>query len=139
MSQLSTSKRRRVAIALAFAGSLPMPLPLTWLHKFYLGEYLWGVVYLILAPTMLPKVACCLEGLWYLSLRDEIFNARFPKAGALLAGEAADAKNTAQAKTAEVTQQVAMAVRDLDKLRQEGLITDYEFEQKRRTLLSEIS
>ncbi len=146
---LNPAKRRKIAIALAFAGSLPSPLPLTWLHKFYLGEYLWGVAYLVLAPTMLPSMACCLEGVWYLTQSDDGFARRFPKAGALLrsdeggaiAAQDASAQNgeSVQNKKARAAQQVAVALRDLDQLRKDGLITEYEFEQKRRSLLAEIN
>lgn len=146
---LTPAKNRKIAIALAFAGSLPSPLPLTWLHKFYLGEYLWGIVYLILAPTLLPSMACCLEGIWYLTQNDEGFAARFPKAGLLLSsanlsfadGNDDDAAHSEPVKNAkaQAAQQIAIALRELDQLRQDGLITEYEFEQKRRNLLSEIS
>ncbi|MEL6855768.1 MAG: SHOCT domain-containing protein [Cyanobacteria bacterium J06606_4] len=137
----SADKRRKIAIALAFAGSLPTPLPLTWLHKFYLGQYLWGIVYLVLAPTYIPKVACCLEGIWYLSQNNDQFVRRFPSAGTLLArglSTTPDTERAIQRQTAETAQQVAIALRELDTLRQEGLITEYEFEQKRRKLLGEI-
>jgi len=145
------TKNRKIAIALAFVGSLPGPLPLTWLHKFYLGEYLWGVAYLVLAPTMLPSMACCLEGVWYLTQSDEGFAGRFPKAGSLLSsvavGSTTDAVSSpsslssepVQNAKAQAAQQVAIALRELDQLRQDGLITEYEFEQKRRHLLAEIS
>ncbi len=132
------ANRRQIAIALAFAGVLPSPIPLAWLHKFYLGQYLWGIAYLVLAPTLLPQVACCLEGVWYLMQSDEGFLSRFPKAGALLSSGTADisASSTNSAQTAS---QVAAALRDLDRLRQEGLMTEYEFEQKRRQLLDRIA
>jgi len=156
---VTPANNKKIAIALAFAGSLPSPLPLTWLHKFYLGEYLWGIAYLVLAPTMLPSMACCLEGIWYLTQSDEGFLERFPKAGLLLLSTNLSSTNLSSAnlsfgdksadKTtqselvknakAQTAQQVAAALRDLDQLRQEGLITEYEFEQKRRNLLSEIS
>ncbi|MGB3292424.1 MAG: SHOCT domain-containing protein [Phormidesmis sp.] len=135
---------RKIAIALAFAGALPTPLPLAWLHKFYLGQYLWGIVYLILAPTGLPQVACCLEGVWYLRQSDDSFGARFPQAGTLLAATATFAESTESASTSrvdsadQVTRQIAVALRDLDQLRQEGLMSEYEFEQKRRKLLEKI-
>lgn len=142
---MSTSgNSRRIAIALAFAGALPTPLPLAWLHKFYLGEYLWGIVYLVLAPTLLPQMACCLEGIWYIAQSDEGFTARFPRAGALLATTATTAiadRPNSMSKTAsadQVASQVAVALRDLDQLRQDGLMTEYEFEQKRRQLLDKI-
>lgn len=132
------ANRRQIAIVLAFAGALPSPIPLAWLHKFYLGQYLWGITYLVLAPTLLPQVACCLEGVWYLTQSDEGFVSRFPKAGAVLAGVAAETSVSSES-SAQVASQVAIALRDLDQLRQEGLMTEYEFEQKRRQLLDRIA
>jgi TM2 domain-containing membrane protein YozV len=134
-----SANHRRVAIALAFAGTLPSPLPLAWLHKFYLGQYLWGILYLVLSPTLLPQVACALEGVWYLTQSDEGFLARFPTAGLLLNKATVD-PHLAQLDQAsgQMTGQVsslAAALRDLDQLRLDGLITEYEFEQKRRSLL----
>ncbi|MEM8502614.1 MAG: SHOCT domain-containing protein [Cyanobacteria bacterium P01_D01_bin.1] len=134
---------RKIAIALAFVGSLPTPLPLSWLHKFYLGQYLWGVVYLVLMPTGIPAVACCVEGVWYLSQSDQSFSDRFPKAGALLADsetkDGATIDASSDTTSAQTAQQVAVAIRELDQLRQDGLVTEYEFEQKRRKLLEAIS
>jgi TM2 domain-containing membrane protein YozV len=128
---------RKIAIALAFASALPTPLPLAWLHKFYLGQYLWGIIYLVLAPTLLPQVACCLEGVWYLSQSDDGFASRFPKAGSILPATvlASVAGNALAAPSAPSTTDT---LRDLDQLRQEGLVTEYEFEQKRRKLLDQI-
>lgn len=133
-----------MAIALAFTGALPTPLPLVWLHKFYLGQYLWGIVYLVLAPTLLPQVACCLEGIWYLSQSDESFADRFAKAKMSEAVDAAmsplaSATAPRSADAAQVASQVASALRDLEQLRKDGLITEYEFEQKRRKLLEKIA
>ena len=151
---LEANKSRKVAIALAFAGLLPIPLPLAWVHKFYLGQYLWGIVYLVLAPTGLPKVACCLEGLWYASQNDEDFSTRFPTAQETWV--AATTLTRASGSQLETVQKVlkikktessvvrpqnenpAAVLRELDQLRQEGLMTEYEFEQKRRKLLDQI-
>ncbi len=139
------NKSRKVAIALAFAGALPIPLPIAWIHKFYLGQYLWGIVYLVLAPTGLPKIACCLEGLWYVSQNDEDFNAKFPSAHKTLAAvtglaQVLERDSTHSPNSTHSTiANPAAAIRDLDQLRQEGLITEYEFEQKRRQLLDQIT
>lgn len=138
MSPPSFSNRRQIAIALAFAGVLPSPIPLAWLHKFYLGQYLWGIAYLVLAPTLLPQVACCLEGVWYITQSEEGFRTRFPKAGVMLSSVAAETSATS-ASSAQTASQVASTLRDLDQLRQEGLMTEYEFEQKRRQLLDRIA
>ena len=130
-----SDNRRRIAIALAFVGALPTPLPLAWLHKFYLGQYLWGVAYLVLAPTGLPQVACCLEGAWYLSQSDDGFAVRFPRSEKL---SPVDAVTPSVPAPADQVAQVAAALRNLDQLRQDGLISEYEFEQKRRKLLDKI-
>lgn len=156
---------RKIAIALAFAGALPTPLPLVWLHKFYLGQYLWGIVYLVLAPTLLPQVACCLEGIWYLSQSDDSFVEKFPPSqnarsavafdptrahasvgksmavsldSQAVSGETIKVDSHAIATSSHPASQVANTLRELDQLRQEGLITEYEFEQKRRKLLDQV-
>lgn len=152
---MASDKSRRVAIALAFAGVLPIPLPLAWIHKFYIGQYLWGIVYLVLAPTGLPKVACCLEGLWYASQNDNDFNAKFPAAKETLAAattltrvsnsQIADIQKMLNVKALNRTtlgqqaESPAAVLRELEQLRQEGLMTEYEFEQKRRKLLDQIN
>ncbi|MGB3297542.1 MAG: SHOCT domain-containing protein [Phormidesmis sp.] len=144
-----SARTRKIAVALAFSGAIA-PFPTAWIHKFYIGQYLWGIVYLVLAPTSLPRIACCLEGLWYLSQSDESFAGRFPKAGSiLLPVKPSDSLGTVTGKTAAAAEktaenisqqasQVAIALRELDQLRQEGLMTEYEFEQKRRKLLEQV-
>ncbi|MFK8182746.1 MAG: SHOCT domain-containing protein [Phormidesmis sp.] len=140
------SAHRRIAIALAFTGALPTPLPLSWLHKFYLGQYLWGIVYLILAPTLLPQVACCLEGIWYLTQSNERFSERFPNASAFMLTDLASgsaespllSQQTASQTSGQAASQTATAIRELEQLRQDGLITEYEFEQKRRKLIDQV-
>ena len=62
---LSSPKNRKIAIALAFAGAFP--LPLSGLHKFYVGQPGWGILYLLLSWTPVPHVASAIEGVWYLS------------------------------------------------------------------------
>ncbi|KPQ37662.1 MAG: putative membrane protein [Phormidesmis priestleyi Ana] len=135
---------RKIAIALAFSGAIA-PFPTAWLHKFYLGHYLWGIVYLVLAPTQLPRVACLLEGAWYLTQSDDGFANRFPQAGSILRPVSSEGplQNTTEMKriditNIDITNQVAKAIRELELLRQEGLITEYEFEQKRRKLLEQV-
>ena len=135
-----TNRSRKVAIALAFAGALPIPLPIAWIHKFYIGQYLWGITYLVLAPTGLPTVACCLEGLWYVSQTDEDFNAKFPAANETLSAVTTVLVQSLERDSIKPTiANPATAIRELDQLRQEGLITEYEFEQKRRKLLDQIT
>ncbi|MEO0968345.1 MAG: NINE protein [Cyanobacteria bacterium J06639_18] len=119
-------KNRSIAAILAFSGTLTI----SGLHKFYLGQPLWGVLYVLLSWTPIPKVASAIEGVWYLAQDEEAFDRNFNL------GKSA-VKSFKQ--TGQQVSSVAEALRELDSLRQDGLISEYEFEQKRRQLLDEIS
>ncbi len=124
---MAERKKRTVAIALA-AASLVVP----GLHKFYLKQRGWGVVYLLFWWTTIPTVAGCVEAVWYLSQdRDEFdrnFNRDLPPATVTVNVAVAPDRVSA----------VGEALRELDRLRQEGLISESEFEQKRRLMLDQI-
>ena len=119
-------KSRSIAAILAFSGTLTI----SGLHKFYLGQPLWGVLYVLLSWTPIPKVASAIEGVWYLAQDEEAFDRNFNL------GKSA-VKSFKE--TGDRVSSVADALRKLDSLRQDGLISEYEFEQKRRQLLDEIS
>ena len=127
VSEAQPSKRWAIAAALAFAGALnPAPVPMTGLHKFYLGQPIWGGIYLLLWWTQIPRVACAVEGVWYLTrARQE---------------EPTDSSAAASdgISVSQQTQAIATALRELEKLRQEGLISEQEFEQNRRNLLARL-
>ncbi|BAZ42574.1 TM2 domain-containing protein [Calothrix sp. NIES-4101] len=117
-------KSRSVAAVLAFAGTLTI----SGLHKFYLGQPLWGVVYVLLSWTPIPKVASAIEGVWFLAQDEDSFDQNF---------NLGKSTKISQAAATQVAS-IADALRELDTLRQDGLITEYEFEQKRRQLLEHI-
>ncbi|MFB2839136.1 SHOCT domain-containing protein [Floridanema evergladense] len=121
---LSTPKNRKLAAFLAFSGTL---VPLAGLHKFYLGQPLWGILYLSLSWTPIPRVASAIEGFWYLVQDSEEFDRNFNAEITVSAKSTVDPQNVTA---------LADALRQLESLRQEGLISDYEFEQKRRQLLN---
>ncbi|MBW4561225.1 MAG: NINE protein [Mojavia pulchra JT2-VF2] len=123
---LTKRKSRSVAAVLAFAGTLTV----SGLHKFYLGQPLWGILYVLLSWTPIPKVASAIEGVWYLAQDEEAFDRNFNF------GKSA-AKNLQQ--VSNQVGAIADALRELDALRQDGLISEYEFEQKRRQMLDQIS
>ena len=81
---------------------------------------------------MIPQIASAIEAIWYLSQDQEEFDRNFNK------------ELPATQRTVTVTVQpervnaVGDALRELDRLRQEGLISEAEFEQKRRLLLDQI-
>ncbi|MDF5713357.1 MAG: NINE protein [Rhizonema sp. NSF051] len=123
---LNQQKNRSIAAILALSGTLTI----SGLHKFYLGQPFWGLLYVLLSWTPIPKVASAIEAVWYLAQDEETFDRNFNlgkkasrnlQQGALQVGDFAD------------------ALRELDALRQDGLISEYEFEQKRRQMLDQIS
>ena len=123
---LTKRKSRSVAAVLAFSGTLTI----SGLHKFYLGQPLWGVLYVLLSWTPIPKVASAIEGVWYLAQDEEAFDQNF--------NLSKSATRNSQ-KASNQVGAIAEAMRELDALRQDGLISEYEFEQKRRQLLDQIS
>ncbi|WP_375468406.1 NINE protein [uncultured Nostoc sp.] len=123
---LTKRKSRSVAAVLAFSGTLTI----SGLHKFYLGQPLWGILYVLLSWTPIPKVASAIEGVWYLAQDEEAFDRNF-NLGKSVARNLQGVSNQVGA--------IADAMRELDALRQDGLISEYEFEQKRRQLLDQIS
>jgi len=126
---MSTELRsRRMAVALAWVGALtPSPLPLSGLHKFYLGQPFWGVIYLLLGWTQIPRIACAVEGVWLLTQSSESFSSRWSPQG-----------RKVEPFDPTVVNALGTALRELDTLRQEGLISEMEFEQKRRKLLEKV-
>lgn len=118
-------KNRRVAVILALLGTIT---PLAGLHKFYLGQPLWGVIYLLLWSTPMPRIACAIDAVWYLVQESEQFQLQFQGFG----------KTTAGIEPQQVSA-IADALRELDRLREDGLVSEYEFEQKRRQLLDRIA
>lgn len=129
---LNKPKDRKVASLLALAGAVS---PVAGWHKFYLRQPMWGVLYLLLSWTPIPRVASGIEAVWYLFQDghefDKRFNAELPP-------------STTTASTSHVVDPdqvgaVADALRQLDQLRNDGLLSEYEFEQKRRQLLDHIA
>ena len=131
---LSKLKNREVAAILAFAGML---IPISGLHKFYLGQPLWGLVYLLLSWTPIPHVASAIEGFWYLSQDGDEFDRNFNQN--LEMANLSPVPNPPPAVNLTNVSAIADALRQLDCLRQDGLISEYEFEQKRRQLLNRIT
>lgn len=129
---LSKPKNRKVAILLALSGTV---VPIVGLHKFYLGQPVWGIFYLLLAWTPIPHIASAIEGVWYLSQSQTDFDQNF---NPMLVVEAMPDVSPATVDP-KLVGAIAEALRQLDNLRQDGLISEYEFEQKRRQLLDRIA
>ena len=117
-------KNRRIAIALALLGTIT---PIAGLHKLYLGQPIWAIVYLLLWSTPIARIAAAIDAVWYLVQDLEQFERQFN-------GYSQHSLNTSPQVKA-----IAEAMRELDKLREDGLVTEYEFEQKRRQLLDRMA
>ena len=149
-------KNRKVAAIWTIAGIVPLALPgfgdvhLAGLHRFYLKEYGWGMVYLFFGLfTPIPWIAGVIEGVWYLVQDEAQFNQNFNQ-GTIsdciaVDGGAIDTSSLGKAaaptlivRSVSPAVKMAEAVRELDRLRQEGLLSEYEFEQKRRQLIDRL-
>ncbi|MDJ0601149.1 MAG: NINE protein [Crocosphaera sp.] len=129
---LSHPKSRKVAMVIALLSTI-VPWPIAGVHKFYLGQPVWGVIYLLLWNTPIPSIACAIDAVWYFVQGEEQFNAQFN-------GLVSSDPHTIYTKQIEPLQVnvISDGLRELDKLRKEGLVSEYEFEQKRRNLLDRI-
>lgn len=117
-------KNRRVALALALLGTIT---PIAGLHKLYLGQPIWGIIYILLWSTPIPRIAAAIDAVWYVVQDQEQFERQFNGSSQFNLG------------TSPQVVAIAEAMRELDKLREDGLVTEYEFEQKRRQLLEHIT
>ena len=123
-SLLNQPKRRYWAIGLALVSAV-LPWPIAGLHKFYLGQPIWGGVYFLLWNTPIPRIACAIDAVWYFVQGEAAFEQQF---------NGVDSLSPIQGAPQQVIT-LAEAMRELEQLRVEGLLTEYEFEQKRRQLL----
>jgi TM2 domain-containing membrane protein YozV len=119
-------KERRFAVALALLGTVS---PVVGLHKLYLGQPVWGIIYILLWSTPIARIASAIDAVWYLVQDLEQFERQFN----------GHSKHNLNLSTAPQVKAIAEAMRELDRLREDGLITEYEFEQKRRQLLEQIA
>ncbi|MFM7441708.1 MAG: hypothetical protein ACKO2V_24430 [Snowella sp.] len=127
---LSQPKSRRGAITIALLVAV-LPFPLAGLHKFYLGQPLWGAIYLLLWNTPVPRMAAAIDAVWYFVQGEEAFDRQFN--GIL------STSSIVAALPPPPVSAIAEGLRELDRLRTEGLVSEYEFEQTRRQLLDRIT
>jgi len=46
-------------------------------HRFYLGQVGWGILYVLFCWTLIPAMAGLIEGILYLTMSDEEFEAKY--------------------------------------------------------------
>jgi len=132
INRIESSKRQKpIAIILALV-SVVLPIPIAGLHKFYLRQYLWGIVYLALWSTPIPKIACAIDAIWYLLQDSKGFDAYYSSI------TSTDLAPPTEQMKLEHVQATTLALEKLEQLRQQGLVSEMEFEQKRRQLLEKL-
>jgi len=47
-------------------------------HKFYMGSWGWGIIFLVLCWTYIPAIIALIEGIIYLTKSDEAFAEKYP-------------------------------------------------------------
>ncbi|MEA5510705.1 NINE protein [Crocosphaera sp. UHCC 0190] len=115
-------KNRLVAALLAlFVGCFGI-------HKFYLGENLAGIFYLIFSWTFIPSIIAFFEFLGLVLMSDQAFNAKFNY----------QYITSSQTRFEESSRDKAATLIELKRLYDQGIITAEEFEEKRRKILDSI-
>ena len=66
--QAATSDKSKVT-----AGVLALLLGGLGIHKFYLGAWGWGIVYIVLIWTWIPAIVALVEAIRYFTLSDDEF------------------------------------------------------------------
>lgn len=125
-------RNQKIAVILALIGTIA---PIVGLHKFYLRQPFWGVFYLVLLATPIPHVASAIEAVWYLFLEKEEFDRRFNEGVEAISAKVPSSPPAANSLDPQKAIAIADALRQLERLRQEGLLSEGEFEKKRRQLL----
>ena len=67
-------ERKRSEKSKVVAGVLALLLGGIGIHKFYVGAWGWGIVYIIFVWTWIPALFAIIEGIRYLTLSDEDFS-----------------------------------------------------------------
>lgn len=122
-------KNKSVATLLAFfLGSFGI-------HKFYLGETLAGVLYLVFCWTMIPGLIAFFEFIGLLLMSEQSFNVKYNSNYFL--GQTMNYIGSQNIVQESSKDKMAILI-DLKKLYDSGVITAEEYEEKRRKYLDSL-
>lgn len=117
--KLTLMKDKTVAILLCFfMGAFGV-------HKFYLGQNVWGVLYLIFFWTFIPGIVAFFEFFILIFMSESEFNRQF---------NYSTLANNASGSVKDATESLS----ELKKLYDQGIITAEEYEEKRKKILKNI-
>jgi TM2 domain-containing membrane protein YozV len=122
-------RNRTAAILICFFGGY------FGVHKFYLGQNVQGILYLIFCWTCIPALISFFEFLGLCFMSDREFDARF--------NYAAEPNTLGQGSSYPVAPgrskaEATSTLYELKKLYEDGIITAEEYEAKRRKMLDDI-
>ena len=123
-------RNRTAAILICFFGGY------LGVHKFYLGNPVLGILYLVFCWTFIPGLISFFEFLGLCFMSDREFDARFNYAEDPNLIVQSSRKPIASA--ARARQEATSTLYDLKKLYEDGIITAEEYEVKRRKMLDDI-
>ena len=106
-------------------------------HKFYLGEGVAGVIYLLFCWTLIPGLIAFFEFFGLLLTSDQVFDARYNGGASSLPGYTPYTNNIIS-HSQESSRDKAATLGELKNLYDNGVITAEEYEGKRRKLLDSI-
>jgi TM2 domain-containing membrane protein YozV len=104
------------------------------IHKFYLGEGVAGVIYLLFCWTLIPGIIAFFEFIGLLLTSDQVFDAKYNGGASLSSGYTNNIISNSQ----ESSRDKAATLGELKNLYDNGVITAEEYEAKRRKLLDSI-
>jgi TM2 domain/Short C-terminal domain len=122
-------RNRTAAILICFFGGY------FGVHKFYLGQNVQGILYLIFCWTCIPALISFFEFLGLCFMSDREFDARFnynPEPNTLAQG------SSHRVAPVRSKQEATSTLYELKKLYEDGIITAEEYEVKRRKMLDDI-
>ncbi len=106
------------------------------IHKFYLGQNVQGVLYLIFSWTFIPGLISFFEFLGLCFMSDRQFDARFNYDNSAVLDR--QMSYPAVPPSSRSTKEATSTLYELKKLYEDGIITAEEYELKRRKMLDDI-
>jgi TM2 domain-containing membrane protein YozV len=117
------------------AGLLALLLGGIGAHKFYLNRPGQGILYLIFVWTWIPLLLGLIEGIVYLTMSDDAFNAKYNRAQVVAAAQPMIVNVTNTATASGSGGSVATEIRELKALVESGDLTEEEFQAQKTRLL----
>ena len=113
-------------------------------HRFYLGHTVLGVAYLVFCWTFIPAILGAIEGIYFLSMSDEVFFEKYNGVDPLVLLARSRQNPTVQSQTINVQvsagagsgDSAAHQITKLYELRQSGALTEEEFTAEKAKILT---